>query len=81
MSSIIYCSDLVINVVADELSPAAWTAAGQLCSLTECSKIVKERFDHHCKMKKTPVYASVQRGTWNQSGGAVQHQVQSEGVR
>ena len=32
-------------------------------------------------MKKTPVYASVQRATWNQSGGAVQHQVQSEGVR
>ena len=26
-------------------------------------------------MKKTPVYASVQRATWNQSGGAVQHQV------
>ena len=35
----------------------------------------------HCKMKKTPVYASVQRGTWNQSDGAVQHQVLSEGVR
>ena len=32
-------------------------------------------------MKKTPVYASVQRGTWNQSSGAVQHQVRSEGVR
>ena len=30
MSSIIYCSDLVIHVVADELSPAAWTAADQL---------------------------------------------------
>ena len=31
-------------------------------------------------MLKTPVYTSVQHGTWNQSGGAVQHQVQSEGV-
>ena len=37
-SSIILCSDLVIHVVADELSPAAWSAAGHLCSLTECSK-------------------------------------------
>ena len=28
----------IIHVAADELSPAAWTAAGQVCSLTECSK-------------------------------------------
>ena len=37
-SSIIQCSDVGIHVVADEMGPAAWTAAGQLCSLTECSR-------------------------------------------